>query len=99
MNEFGSDALRLYLINTPVVRAGDIKFKKEHIRLVVQKYHRMITNAMSFYLQMVELYNKNHEKEGTQFELGALISVERLESKSFSVLGKKIVPIFATSKN
>lgn len=35
INEYGSDALRLYIINSPVVRAEDLKFQKEGVQQVI----------------------------------------------------------------
>lgn len=36
VNSYGADALRLYLINSPVVRAENLKFKEEGVRDVVK---------------------------------------------------------------
>ena len=36
LNEYGADALRLYLINSPVVRAETLKFKEEGVRDVLK---------------------------------------------------------------
>lgn len=32
VNKYGADALRLYLINSPVVRAENLRFKEEGVR-------------------------------------------------------------------
>ena len=82
--QFGSDALRLYLINTPVVRAGDIKFQEDQIRLIVQKYHRMVTNAVTFYLQMVDLFDKRAKPE--IFKLFPLNIVKKFRPELFTSL-------------
>lgn len=61
LNTYGADALRLYLIDTPVVNAGDIKFATSGIKDVVRRYHMMINNIVKFYDQMVNLYEYKHK--------------------------------------
>jgi isoleucyl-tRNA synthetase len=61
LNTYGADALRLYLIDTPVVTAGDIKFNTGALKDVVRKYHLMINNVVKFYDQMVGLYEHKHK--------------------------------------
>ena len=36
VNKFGADALRLYLVNSPVVRAETLKFKEDGVKDVVK---------------------------------------------------------------
>lgn len=38
LNEYGADALRLYLINSPVVKAEPLRFKKEGVFAVVSAH-------------------------------------------------------------
>lgn len=71
-DEFGSDALRLYLIDLPVVRGIDVKFKKEGIKDIVRQYHLMIQNACSFYEQMIGLYE---QKFGVKYSLITITSL------------------------
>lgn len=72
LNEFGADALRLYLISTPVVKAGDIKFKEPDIEMIVRKYHIMIKNTIKFYHEMVDLYKDKHLFVYTPTELKSI---------------------------
>lgn len=60
LDEFGADALRLYLIDTQVVRAGDIKFSKDAIREVARRYSMMLKNATKFFMEMVGIYQKSN---------------------------------------
>lgn len=78
-NEFGSDALRLYLIDLPVVRGIDIKFKKEGIKDIVRQYHIMIQNACSFYEQMINLYQQKNNTTYTLTEVDKLIGNPELD--------------------
>ena len=59
LDEFGADALRLYLINTPVVKGGDIKFNPDEIREVARRYSMMLKNTTKFFREMVEVYKQS----------------------------------------
>ncbi|KAL5550220.1 hypothetical protein UlMin_000396 [Ulmus minor] len=51
INDFGADALRLYLINSPVVRAEPLRFKKEGVYGVVKDVFLPWYNAYRFLVQ------------------------------------------------
>ncbi|KAL1538304.1 isoleucine--tRNA ligase [Salvia divinorum] len=51
INEYGADALRLYLINSPVVRAEPLRFKKEGVYGVVKDVFLPWYNAYRFLVQ------------------------------------------------
>lgn len=53
VSEFGSDALRLYLINSPVVRAESLRFKEEGVRDVLKDVFLPWYNAYRFLVQNV----------------------------------------------
>ena len=63
--KFGADAVRLYLINGPVVRAGDLKFKENDVRSIVKNVHMLMYNMIKYLLQMIDLYEK---KTGNKFK-------------------------------
>ena len=50
VNKFGADALRLYLVNSPVVRAETLKFKESGVKDVFLPWF----NAYRFLMQNVE---------------------------------------------
>jgi isoleucyl-tRNA synthetase len=58
MQKFGSDALRLYLINSPVVRAEPLRFKESGVREVVQKVLLPLWNSYKFFEGQVALLKK-----------------------------------------
>ena len=58
IDEYGSDALRLYLINSPVVRAETLRFKKEGVREVVAKVLLPLWNCYRFFSDQVLLLKK-----------------------------------------
>jgi isoleucyl-tRNA synthetase len=54
----GADALRLYLINSPVVRAEPLKFKEDGVRDVLKDVFLPWLNAYKFFIAQVLLLNK-----------------------------------------
>lgn len=51
VHEIGADALRLYLMNSPLVRAEPIKFKDEGVRSMVRDVFLPWFNAYRFFVQ------------------------------------------------
>ncbi|GMJ10561.1 hypothetical protein like AT4G10320 [Hibiscus trionum] len=51
IHDYGADALRLYLTNSPVVRAGTLNFKKEGVFRVVKDVLLPLYNAYRFLVQ------------------------------------------------
>lgn len=58
IEKYGSDALRLYLINSPVVRAETLKFKESGVREVVAKVLLPLWNSYRFFADQVLLLKK-----------------------------------------
>ncbi|KFA78228.1 hypothetical protein S40288_02651 [Stachybotrys chartarum IBT 40288] len=58
MRKYGSDALRLYLINSPVVRAEPLRFKESGVKEVVQKVLLPLWNSYKFFENQVALLKK-----------------------------------------
>ncbi|KAF6831686.1 isoleucyl-trna synthetase [Colletotrichum plurivorum] len=58
MDKYGSDALRLYLINSPVVRAEPLRFKESGVKEVVQKVLLPLWNSYKFFDGQVSLLKK-----------------------------------------
>ncbi|KAF2738861.1 hypothetical protein EJ04DRAFT_458947 [Polyplosphaeria fusca] len=58
MNSYGSDALRLYLINSPVVRAETLRFKEAGVKEIVSKVLLPLWNSYQFFDQQVALLKK-----------------------------------------
>ncbi|AHH14332.1 isoleucine--tRNA ligase [Borrelia hermsii] len=50
INTFGADALRLYLVMSPVVRADDLKYSDDGVRDVLKNIIIPIWNAYSFFI-------------------------------------------------
>eukprot|EP01137_Pigoraptor_chileana_P000643 Opistho-2@37120 len=58
INKYGSDALRVYLINSPVVRAESLRFKEEGVRDVIKDVLLPWYNAFRFFLQNTDRLTK-----------------------------------------
>lgn len=58
MEKYGSDALRLYLINSPVVRAEPLRFKELGVKEVVAKVLLPLWNSYKFFEGQVALIKK-----------------------------------------
>ncbi|XP_069002525.1 isoleucine--tRNA ligase, cytoplasmic [Embiotoca jacksoni] len=64
VQKYGADALRLYLINSPVVRAENLRFKEEGVRDVLKDVFLPWYNAYRFLVQNVQRLQK---EDGIQF--------------------------------
>ncbi|KAK0625988.1 tRNA synthetases class I-domain-containing protein [Immersiella caudata] len=58
MQKYGSDALRLYLINSPVVRAEPLRFKESGVKEVVAKVLLPLWNSYKFFEGQIALLKK-----------------------------------------
>ncbi|KAL9052995.1 MAG: hypothetical protein Q9162_005051 [Coniocarpon cinnabarinum] len=65
MDTYGSDALRLYLINSPVVRAETLRFKEAGVREIVAKVLLPLWNSYKFFEQQVALLKKVENRDYT----------------------------------
>ncbi|KAH9893748.1 tRNA synthetases class I-domain-containing protein [Xylariomycetidae sp. FL2044] len=63
MDKYGSDALRLYMINSPVVRAEPLRFKEAGVKEVVQKVLLPLWNSYKFFEGQVALLKKVENKD------------------------------------
>lgn len=60
MDDYGSDALRLYMINSPVVRGEPLKFKEEGVKAIVSKVLLPLWNSYKFFADQVALLKKSN---------------------------------------
>ncbi|NWT01489.1 SYIC protein, partial [Mionectes macconnelli] len=65
VNSYGADALRLYLINSPVVRAENLRFKEEGVRDILKDVFLPWYNAYRFLVQNVQILQ--YKDEGREF--------------------------------
>ncbi|EDN09527.1 hypothetical protein HCAG_06694 [Histoplasma mississippiense (nom. inval.)] len=63
MDRYGSDPLRLYLINSPVVRAEPLRFKESGVKEIVAKVLLPLWNSYKFFEAQVALLKKIEDVE------------------------------------
>ena len=61
-NDYGADACRLYLCNSPVVRAETLKFKEEGVLGIVREIFLPWYNAYRFLIQNISRYEQESGK-------------------------------------
>lgn len=54
----GADALRLYLINSKVVRADSLAFKRDDLKIITKGIHMMVKNMVQYWIETKDYYNK-----------------------------------------
>jgi len=62
INTYGADALRLYLVNSPVVRAEDLRFSEEGVKHLMRHILIPLWNAYSFFVTYANV-DKWHQPE------------------------------------
>ncbi|CAB4041839.1 Isoleucine--tRNA ligase, cytoplasmic, partial, partial [Paramuricea clavata] len=60
IDKYGSDALRLYLINSPVVRADTLKFQEKGVKDIIKDVFLPWLNAYRFLIQNIQQYEKDN---------------------------------------
>lgn len=68
MKKYGADALRLYLITSPAVRAESLRFKEEGVRDILKDVLIPWYNAFRFFTQNVQMYELDNKKPFTIIE-------------------------------
>ncbi|KAJ1916022.1 isoleucine--tRNA ligase [Mycoemilia scoparia] len=63
IEKYGADALRLYLINSPVVRAETLKFKEEGVKDIVSRVFLPWYNSLRFFTTQVQMYKLETGKD------------------------------------
>ena len=69
VKKYGADALRLYLINSPVVRGENLKFKEEGVRDIIKDVFLPWYNAFRFLMQNIRRFE---QAEGVAFQYQSL---------------------------
>ncbi|ORY34091.1 tRNA synthetases class I-domain-containing protein [Naematelia encephala] len=63
VSKYGADCVRLFLVNSPVVRAENLRFREEGVRDILTNVILKWINSLNFYLGQVELFDqRNSEK-------------------------------------
>jgi len=67
-DQYGADALRLYLTNSPVVRAETLKFKEEGVKAIIRDVLLPWYNAYRFLEGGLESYAQSHGGKSFTFD-------------------------------
>jgi isoleucyl-tRNA synthetase len=66
LNKYGADALRYYLLTSPVMKAENLRFSEKGVDEVLKKFILTLWNTYSFLVMNIEL-NKVEEKDIVDF--------------------------------
>lgn len=58
VNKYGADSVRLFLVNSPVVRGDNLRFREEGVREILTNVILKWINSLNFYLGQTELYER-----------------------------------------
>jgi isoleucyl-tRNA synthetase len=72
VNKYGADALRLFLINSPVVKAENLRFREEGVLAILKDVFLPWYNAYRFLLQNLERYEREERCVFTWSEVKCL---------------------------
>ena len=56
IEQYGADAVRLYMMHSPAVKADDLRFKESGVELVLRQILIPLWNAYSFFITYARLY-------------------------------------------
>ena len=59
VHSYGADALRLYLLSSPVVKGEDMRFKQKGVEQIFRQTLLPFWNAHNFFITYVRIYNWN----------------------------------------
>lgn len=68
VSECGADAVRLYMLASPAVRANDLCFSKAGVEQVVRQVLLPLFNAYSFFITYARIYSWDPAKQATEFQ-------------------------------
>lgn len=57
IDKYGADATRLFLINSPAVKAGDLRFSERGVEILFRQALIPLWNAYSFFVTYARIYN------------------------------------------
>lgn len=64
IHQYGADAIRLYMLHSPAVKADDLAFSKHGVELVLRQVLLPFWNAYTFFITYARIYNWKPSVEG-----------------------------------
>ncbi|WVR07005.1 isoleucine-tRNA ligase [Kwoniella sp. DSM 27419] len=65
VSKYGADCVRLFLVNSPVVRGDNLRFREEGVREILTNVILKWINSLNFYLGQVELFEQTTSEKFT----------------------------------
>ncbi|TFK23968.1 isoleucine-tRNA ligase [Coprinopsis marcescibilis] len=65
IEKYGADATRMFLVNSPIVRGDNLRFREEGVRDVISRVLLPWLNSFRFFLGHAALYKKAHDEDFT----------------------------------
>lgn len=85
---FGADATRLYLCNSPVVKAEELKFSEAGVNNIVKQVFLPWFNAYRFLVQNITRWEKS---TGQQFIYNDKMKYQQANDKNANIMDKWII--------
>jgi isoleucyl-tRNA synthetase len=63
IQQYGADAIRLYMLHSPAVKGDDLSFAKSGVELVLRQILLPLWNAYTFFLTYARIYNWKPERK------------------------------------
>ncbi|WFD44811.1 isoleucine--tRNA ligase [Malassezia psittaci] len=60
IDKYGADAVRMYMINSPIVRAENLRFREDGVKDIIASVFLPWLNSFRFFLAQVKLLKKEH---------------------------------------
>lgn len=86
LEKYGSDSLRLYLLNSPLINSNSINFDENNIKEVKQKLIPYINSVKFFITQFTDFINKNNEFDINAYKQSNILTDKWIISRLGTVI-------------
>ncbi|KAF7361757.1 hypothetical protein MVEN_00519900 [Mycena venus] len=83
LDTMGADATRMFLVNSPIVRGDNLRFREEGVREVISRVLLPWLNSFRFFLGHAALFKKN---TGKDFSLIKLVREEMAAYRLYTII-------------
>jgi isoleucyl-tRNA synthetase len=67
-DKYGADALRLFLMNSAAIKAGELLFSEKGVEDVIKRYHLPLWNTYSFFVTYAKVDNWNPKEQDNNYK-------------------------------
>ena len=89
VNEYGSDALRLYLLNSPATRGDKLVFSEDGVKKIVKEVFITLNNSLSFLLEYEHIISLNDVKMEL-YNVDNYTTINPLDAYAIKYIGQTI---------